>query len=80
MGDGLSRWTAVHRIDDAHLFRLALEKGGTGARYHGIAEEGVPDASRAPEEATILPELKNLEKRVKSLLQQRPACTDGDAR
>jgi nucleoside-diphosphate-sugar epimerase len=32
----------VHRLDAAHLFRLALEKGSSGARYHGVAEEGMP--------------------------------------
>jgi nucleoside-diphosphate-sugar epimerase len=41
IGDGLNRWTAVHRLDAARLFSLALEKGSTGSRFHGIAEEGI---------------------------------------
>ena len=42
VGDGLNRWPAVHRLDAAHLYRLVLEKGSAEARYHGVAEEGVP--------------------------------------
>ncbi len=42
IGDGANRWTAVHRADAARLFRLALESGVAGARYHGVAEESIP--------------------------------------
>jgi nucleoside-diphosphate-sugar epimerase len=42
VGDGLNRWPAIHLLDAAPLYRLALEKGSAGARYHAVAEEGVP--------------------------------------
>jgi len=63
---GLNRWPAAHLVDTAHLYRLVLEKGAAGARYHAVAEEGVsakdiaeaigrrlklPVVSKRPEEA-----------------------------
>jgi nucleoside-diphosphate-sugar epimerase len=42
IGDGLSRWPAVHRHDAAHLFRLALETAPAGSVLHAVADEGVP--------------------------------------
>ncbi len=66
IGDGLNRWPAVHVLDAAPVYRLALEKGTARARYHAVAEEGVsaremaeaigrgltiPAVSKSPEEA-----------------------------
>ncbi len=42
VGDGLNRWPAAHVLDVARLYRLALEKREAGARYHAVAEEGIP--------------------------------------
>ncbi len=42
IGDGTNRWPAVHRLDAARLFRLALEAAPAGSRLTGRAEEGVP--------------------------------------
>lgn len=39
--NGLNRWAAVHVLDAAHLYRLVLEKGATGSKYHAVGEEGV---------------------------------------
>jgi nucleoside-diphosphate-sugar epimerase len=42
VGDGANRWPAVHTIDAARLYRLAVESAPAGSRLHGAAEEGVP--------------------------------------
>ena len=42
VGDGSNRWPAVHTLDAAHLFRLALETAPPGSVLHGAGEEGVP--------------------------------------
>lgn len=66
LGDGLNRWPAIHVLDAAPVYRLALEKAPNRARYHAVAEEGVtakaiaeaigrglkiPAVSLSPEEA-----------------------------
>jgi nucleoside-diphosphate-sugar epimerase len=67
IGDGASRWNAVHRLDAASLFRLALEKAPAGSMLHAVADEavairriaeiigrklGLPVASISPEATT----------------------------
>jgi nucleoside-diphosphate-sugar epimerase len=67
VGDGENRWPAVHNLDAARLYRLAVESAPAGSRLHGVAEEAipfrdiaeaigkrlnVPTASVSPEEAT----------------------------
>ncbi len=47
VGDGANRWPAVHTLDAARLYRLALEAAPAGAKLHGVADEGVPFRSIA---------------------------------
>jgi nucleoside-diphosphate-sugar epimerase len=42
IGDGSTRWPAVHRLDSARLFRLAVEQAPAGSTLHAVADEGVP--------------------------------------
>jgi nucleoside-diphosphate-sugar epimerase len=42
VGEGAARWPAVHTLDAARLYRLALEKAPAGFCVHAAAEEGVP--------------------------------------
>ncbi|MEC0228182.1 SDR family oxidoreductase [Paenibacillus alba] len=42
MGDGTNRWPAIHRLDAAVLFRLAVESAPAGSRLDGVDDEGIP--------------------------------------
>ncbi len=42
VADGANRWPAVHTLDAARLYLLALESAPAGSRLHGVADEGVP--------------------------------------
>jgi len=41
VGDGAARWPAVHTLDAARLYRLALEAAPAGSRIHAAAEDGI---------------------------------------
>jgi nucleoside-diphosphate-sugar epimerase len=47
VGDGAIRWPAVHTLDAARLYRLALEKAPAGSHLHAAAEDGIPFRSIA---------------------------------
>jgi len=42
IGDGASRWPAVHVQDAASLYRLAIEQAPAGAVLNAVGDEGVP--------------------------------------
>ena len=57
VGDGANRWPAVHRLDAARVYRLALESAAPGTRLHAVAEEGIAmrDIARTIGDALGLP-------------------------
>jgi len=42
VNEGTNRWPAVHTLDAARLYRIAVESAPAGSRLHGVADEGVP--------------------------------------
>jgi nucleoside-diphosphate-sugar epimerase len=42
VGDGSNRWPAVHRLDAARLYQLAVESAPAGSILHGVGDEGIP--------------------------------------
>ena len=42
ISDGANVWPAVHRVDAARLFRIALEQAPAGTLLNAVADEGVP--------------------------------------
>ena len=54
IGDGENRWPAVHRLDAAALFRLAVESAPAGSVLHGVGESAVPVRRMAEQMAASL--------------------------
>lgn len=54
IGDGENRWPAVHRLDAARVFRLALERAPAGSTLHAAGESGVTIRSVAEQIGQVL--------------------------